>query len=152
MWLSSTAQQAIRAVVYLAEHADEGPVNVAVVAQALGAPRNYLSKTLHVLASAGVLTSMRGPAGGFQLAVAPDNLTLAQLTAPFEVVGEKRCLLGRSACDARNPCAVHSRWANASDAMQHFFRTTTVAEVLRDAQKDPRRAVVHDHRRRRATS
>lgn len=149
MWLTSTAQHAIRAVVYLAEQAGDGPVNVTDIARELAAPRNYLSKTLYALVNAGVLTSMRGPTGGFQLAVDPAELTLAEITEPFERVGEQRCLLGRPACDGRNPCALHSRWSAASDAMQRFFGTTTVADVLGTVQEDPRRAVVHDHRKRR---
>jgi Rrf2 family iron-sulfur cluster assembly transcriptional regulator len=148
MWLASTAQDAIRAVVYLAEHAGEGPVTVTAVAKALGAPRNYLSKTLYALVNAGVLRSMRGPAGGFQLAVDPAELTLARVSEPFDEVGIKRCLLGRSQCNAHNPCAVHNRWSAASSEMQKFFRTTTVAGLLDVAEKDPRRAVVNDHRRR----
>ena len=149
MWLTSTAQHAIRAVVYLAEHAGDGPVKVTDVARALGAPRNYLSKTLYALANAGVLHSMRGPTGGFRLAINPSQLTLAQVSEPFDEVGEKRCLLGRSACSAHNPCAVHTRWAAASGKLQAFFSTTTIADLLDVSHQDPRRGVVHDRKKLR---
>ena len=150
MWLTSTAQHAIRAVAYLAEHADDGPVAVDAVAAALGAPRNYLSKTLHVLVNSGVLRSTRGPHGGFQLAASPGTLTLARVVEPFADVASRRCLLGRATCGSRDPCALHSQWAAASERMHDFFRDTTVGDLLAGGRRDPRRAVVRDRRRSRS--
>ncbi|MEZ4585391.1 MAG: Rrf2 family transcriptional regulator [Gemmatimonadales bacterium] len=81
MWIGTTAQNAIRAVLFLAGKPDEAPVRVDEIAAALDLPRNYLSKTLHTLVRAGVLRSGRGPRGGFQLAIAPARLPLAQVAA-----------------------------------------------------------------------
>ena len=71
--VSRTSQHALRAVLYLARRWSEGPVPVDTIAAALGAPRNYLSKTLNALTKAGVLRSARGPMGGFTLAVPPQS-------------------------------------------------------------------------------
>ena len=79
MWISGTSQYAIRAVVYVATHGTDAPVRVGPIATALDVPQNYLSKTLHILARAGVLRSLRGPRGGFQLAIPPARLTLARV-------------------------------------------------------------------------
>src|SRR5690606_6227227 len=66
--LSDTAEYALRATLYIAQHAnDTRLVRTDETAQALGVPRNYLSKILHVLARHGVLSSTRGPLGGFRL-------------------------------------------------------------------------------------
>lgn len=131
MWLSSTAQQAIQAVLCVADCVGIGPVRVDEIAAVTGNPRNYLSKTLHLLARAGVLRSVRGPRGGFRLAVAPERLTLARVVAPFEPVGETRCVVGRKICSDRNPCAAHSRWAKVSRQVHQFFTTTTIADLTR---------------------
>jgi Rrf2 family protein len=130
MWLSSTAQHAIRAVLYVAEHAEERPVRVDEIAAALGNPRNYLSKTLHALTRAGVLRSERGPKGGFQLSERPERLTVARVVAPFEPVGERRCLVGRPECGGVHPCAAHHRWSGVASAVENFFAQTTVADLL----------------------
>ena len=53
--LSQTSEYALRAATLLARHAEPGPLDVAVLAKALGIPRNYLSKTLSQLVRAGVL-------------------------------------------------------------------------------------------------
>ena len=131
MWLNSTAQNALRAVLYIAEHAADGPVRVEDVAASLDSPRNYLSKTLHALARAGVLRSTRGPKGGFQLVDPPDRLALARVVRPFEPAGERRCLLGRATCGDAHPCQIHHRWSRTATAVEDFFDHTTVADLLR---------------------
>jgi Rrf2 family iron-sulfur cluster assembly transcriptional regulator len=130
MWLSSTAQQAIHAVVCIAGNAEDGPVRVDEIAAAIGCPRNYLSKTLHLLARAGVLHSGRGPKGGFRLAVPADQLSIANIIAPFEPVADRRCLLGRAVCGDANPCAVHDRWKTIAGSVDDYFRNTTVASLI----------------------
>jgi Rrf2 family protein len=130
MWLSSTAQQAIRAVVCIASGADHGPVRVDEIAAALDCPRNYLSKILHSLVRAGVLNSERGPKGGFQLSAPPARVTLAQVVAPFKPVGERRCLLGRPQCNNKHACILHQSWSRVASPVDAFFTTTTVANLL----------------------
>jgi Rrf2 family protein len=102
------------------------------VAAALDCPRNYLSKTLHVLVRAGVLRSERGPGGGFSLADASDRLTLARIVAPFEPVDARRSLpSGRSRPRARRSTAL-AEWTRLARQVDRFFATTTVARLLRD--------------------
>ena len=129
MWLSSTAQQAIHAVLCIADGADEGPLRVDEIAAIIGLPRNYLSKTLYQLTRAGVLRSERGPRGGFRLALPAEKLTLARVVDPFEPIGERRCLVGRATCGDANPCAAHSKWKKVARGVDDFFRKTTVAEL-----------------------
>lgn len=134
MWISGTSQYAIRAVVYVAAQGADVPVRVGPIADALDVPRNYLSKTLHVLARAGILKSERGPRGGFQLAQPPAQLSLALVTAPFDDVATRHCLLGRAQCGGRHPCASHARWSDVSASLREFFGQTTVADLLIDAR------------------
>jgi Rrf2 family protein len=132
MWISGTSQYAIRAVVYVATNGADTPVQVGPIATALDVPQNYLSKTLHRLVRAGVLRSVRGPRGGFQLAVPAERLTLARVVGQFDEVGQRQCLLGRPQCSDRNACAAHARWVSVSEALQTFFANTTVADLLAD--------------------
>ena len=144
MWISGTTQYAIRAVLFVAEHGADEPVRVDVIAEALDVPRNYLSKTLHALAREGVLRSGRGPRGGFQLASPPGALTLAAVAAPFDDLAARKCLLGRAACGWKSPCAVHPRWEEVSNALQAFFRDTTIADLLGEIAERPAMAPDND--------
>ncbi len=155
MWLSSTARQAIHAVLCVAVFDDDGPVRVDEIAAATDAPRNYLSKTLHALVRAGVLRSTRGPAGGFQLADQTDRITLARVIAPFEPVGERRCLMGLPACGDRNPCALHARWSGVATTIESFFSETTVAGMISGnprAAKAARDAIQSTRRKNRSNT
>lgn len=132
MIISQTGQYALRAVVHLSEHRSEGPLRVDDIAGALGVPRNYLSKILHVLARDGLLASTRGPSGGFELARPSEALFLTEVLEPFGAVpDENRCLLGQEVCSDREPCMAHDRWKEASAALKDFFDRTTVAELAR---------------------
>lgn len=128
MLLSQTSEYALRAVLHIA--AQGRPMRVGDIADAVGVPRNYLSKTLHQLARAGVLASARGPTGGFRLAVAPGDLTLQIVIAPFAGQNGRRCLLGRGVCGEVPECAAHTRWAPVASTMRDFFTSTTVADLL----------------------
>lgn len=128
--LSQTSQYALRTVLQLARM-PEGERGAAVdLARTVGIPGNYLSKTLHQLARAGVVTSTRGKHGGFVLAKPADRLTLAEVVAPFQEMGERVCLLGRATCSDARPCAAHAHWKRVAEQVARFFSRTTIADLL----------------------
>ncbi len=131
--LSDTAEYALRAVLFIAD--SSGSVSVELVADSLGMPRNYLSKTLNQLAKTGILSSQRGPHGGFRLAVPPEQLMLLQIVEPFDDVGLRRCLLGRKACSDLTPCPAHAQWKAVADQIAGFFGRTSVADLLREPDR-----------------
>jgi Rrf2 family transcriptional regulator, iron-sulfur cluster assembly transcription factor len=129
--LSSTSDYALRAILMLAQ-ADSGrPMRADEIARAIGAPANYLAKTLNALAKAGIVTSARGPRGGFALALAADELTLARIVDCFdEARPSTQCLLGTRPCDARHACRAHERWAAVQQSRRAALSETTVADLL----------------------
>jgi len=132
--LSRSGEYALQALIRLAQHGDERPLRTAEIAEALDAPRNYLSKLLHQLAVAGVLESTRGPSGGFRLAVDARELTLAEALEPIEATRLVRgCLLGRPQCLDSDPCSAHASWRALSEHIEQFLITTTVADLLPEA-------------------
>ena len=143
--LSQTAEYALRAVLLLAARDDPEPARVNLLAARLAIPANYLSKTLSQLARAGVLTSTRGKRGGFRLARPAARIRLDEIVEPFEDVGRRHCLLGRSVCNDRTACAVHASWKDVAETMALFFRNTTVADIVKGRESltaivTPRRA------------
>lgn len=133
-FMSRTAEHAVRAILHLAVNGPE-PVKAADIAEHLGAPANYMSKTLHALAGAGVVDSRRGPTGGFTLRADPETLTLAQI---IEVVDDPApkdaCLVSSDRCSERTPCHVHARWKTVSNQVWNPLRQTTVAQLLNGTQ------------------
>jgi Rrf2 family protein len=129
--LSVTTDYALRAVLYLARTGDGRLVPAEEIAEAIGAPRNYLSKTLHALTRLGIVTSARGPHGGFSLAVPAAQLTLARVIDCFdEPPPRPRCMLGAGPCNRLDPCAAHERWSAIVAARRRPLAETTVADLL----------------------
>jgi len=134
--LTQTAEYALRAVLEVAAAGADQPVGAARLAARLGIPQNYLSKTLHQLAKAGVLESTRGKAGGFRLARAASKISLLEVVSPFDdVTGRKTCLMGRPVCSDHNACAAHERWKQVAEQTAEFFRETTVADLAGEKAK-----------------
>jgi Rrf2 family transcriptional regulator, iron-sulfur cluster assembly transcription factor len=129
--LSLTSDYALRAALVLARFHGRRPVRADEIADETGAPRNYLAKTLNALAKAGIVTSARGPQGGFTLAVAPGELSLARVIDCFdEPRPQTRCLLGTAPCDPTRPCAAHHCWTAITAARREPLAATTVADLL----------------------
>ncbi|MBL0940123.1 MAG: Rrf2 family transcriptional regulator [Gemmatimonadaceae bacterium] len=132
--LSATAEHAVRAVLLLARYMGNKALSADTIAAELGAPRNYLAKTLNALAKDGIVHSARGAAGGFTLAIAPAELTLARVIRPFdEHTRTPACLLRNQGCDPANPCAIHDTWQSVVGHAAAWFEQTTVAQLLASA-------------------
>lgn len=135
--LSTTGEYALRAVIYLAQHANGHPTPANVVAEALSLPQNYLSKTLNRLAREGILESRRGPRGGFRLAKPPMALQVTAIVGhPSNERGPLRCLLADRPCEAGNRCPAHDRWSTWMNAAHSMMEGTTVADLLRSSGSD----------------
>jgi Rrf2 family protein len=135
MLLPQTAEYALRATIYIASHAAGrrgATVRVGEIAAALGLPQNYLSKTLHQLARAGVLASTRGPTGGFRLGAPAERITLGRVVEVFAETRPRRCLLGTGPCGQNPACPVHARWKPVATPVTEFFATTTIADLMTD--------------------
>ena len=131
--LPQTAEYALRAVCYIAEHQGNGPVAVPQVAEALEAPQNYLSKILHRLGRLGVLGSVRGARGGYRLGGPAGEKHLADNVEPFLPELEYRCIMGHTRCRDEAPCGAHWRWKEVRDTVHVFFEELTVADLLAGA-------------------
>jgi len=137
--LSQTAEYALQATTLLAQH-DPAVVEVGILAEALGVPRNYLSKTLSHLTRAGLLESVRGKHGGFRLARPASLITLLQVVEPFDrMTASRRCLLGQVVCSDRSACPAHGAWKAISRRMVTFFRRTTLGDLARGHTRWPNR-------------
>ncbi|CAN5841082.1 RrF2 family transcriptional regulator [soil metagenome] len=135
--LSQTAEHALRATLFLARSSVGEPMSADVIAEALGAPRNYLSKTLNTLAKRGLLSSARGPYGGFQLVRAAEELTIAEVVHAFDEPRTRGiCLLGGGPCNDAEPCGAHFRWKAVTAEMLAPLNNTTIADLLEDEVSD----------------
>lgn len=129
--ISLTADYALRAMLVLARPETTHALRADEIAHATGAPRNYMAKVLNAIAKAGLITSARGPSGGFTLAVPAADIPLGRVVELFDAVPlNPRCLLGSGPCDPTRPCRAHAAWQAVNGARRSPFLTTTIADLL----------------------
>jgi Rrf2 family protein len=129
--LSTTADHALRAVLFLGAQRDAPVVSADEIARAIGAPSNYLSKTLNALTKAGITASTPGRYGGFSLAVPVHRLTVHDIVKVFDAPdGSSHCLLGARPCNPARPCVAHRRWVAIDGVHGAALRATTIADLL----------------------
>jgi Rrf2 family protein len=79
MKLTRASSYALHAVAYMASQKIDRPVASHVIAQDRGIPERFLLKVLKPLVSAHVLSSIKGPNGGYRLAKAPGDITMLEI-------------------------------------------------------------------------
>ncbi len=127
---SQTQEYALRAVIWLAGHRDEGPVGNGRIAEDTAVPPSYLSKVLQELARRDILTSRRGAGGGFVLARDPDKLTVLEVINAVDPL--KRivtCPLGLKT-HGTHLCPMHARLDAAMSMVEDALGKSTIREVM----------------------
>lgn len=129
--LSHTADYALRALLVLGRNYGQRSVRADEVADATGTPRNYTAKVLNGLAKAGVVSSVRGPSGGFALLQPPHAISLANIIDLFDEPHQHtKCLLGVRPCTPSEPCAAHQTWTSVMRARREPLTSITLGDLL----------------------
>lgn len=96
-----------------------------------------VSKVLKMLSSAGLVESYRGVAGGYRLAQAPADISVAQIVQAIEgPIGMTECSLHEGACSHESHCGVRSPWQRISTAVVNALRNVSLADMLADQPTD----------------
>jgi Rrf2 family protein len=131
MKLSTKARYGIRALVDLAVHMDEGPVQIRRIAERQGISDKYLWHLLDYLRTAGLVRSVRGFGGGFLLARDPSEIRLSELfqilEGPLAIVD---CIGGLLECDRADECVTQEIWLRVNQALTNVLESTTLADLI----------------------
>ena len=99
------------------------------------------SKLLKTLAHAGLVESFRGVRGGYRVARAPREISVADVVAAMEgPFGMTECSAHAGACGHEPHCSVRGNWRRISDAIESALRGVTLADML-ETPRPSRRAI-----------
>ncbi|MSQ28604.1 MAG: Rrf2 family transcriptional regulator [Dehalococcoidia bacterium] len=144
MKLSMKGDYGIRALVDLAEHLGEGPVQSREIAERQDIPEPYLDQLLTTLRKAGFIHSRRGPQGGHLLARQPGEITLAEVVDALEgTVAAVGCLDGTVACKHDGKCGQQEVWQTLTELTRELLRASNVAGILERQQALRQRAMYY---------
>lgn len=136
LYFSKSFGYALRSVLFVAAQEDSSiKVPLEKVAEGLNVPRHFLGKVMKRLVKDGILSSQKGPHGGFYI---NDQTLTTPLIRFIHVTGEDEyfssCVLRLRKCNSERPCPLHSRAEQLRDQWQELFSTTKVNDLLRKDQ------------------
>lgn len=132
--LSQTVEYALRAMTHLAGLSAGSALNSESIAAQTKVPQGYLSKILRDLVVADLITSQRGPNGGFALARPADRISMLDVINAVDPMQRiTRCPLGNPA--HFDLCPLHRRIDDAMAMIEREFNRTTLAEVIESGGK-----------------
>jgi Rrf2 family protein len=143
--LSNTSKYALRAVIYLAINASEGQrIGIKKIAADLNIPTPFLGKILQMLAKHHILSSTKGPNGGFGMGMSADEINLMHVV---EIVDGQdsfhKCAIGVNYCSEQNNlCALHSRYAPLRDKMKDLFETETIEKLAKEVTDKNKKIII----------
>lgn len=132
MLLSTKGRYAVMAMVDLASTRSDKPVTLAGIAERQEIPLAYLEQIFAKLKKRGIVKSVRGPGGGYQLAKAANETKIAEIVmAADESIKMTRCKSGsHEGCMApKTRCLTHDLWEGLGYQIFHYLRSVSLADV-----------------------
>lgn len=135
MKLTAKGRYAVTAMVDVAMHSDNsGIVALSDIAQRQQLSQTYLEQLFAKLRKEGLVHSVRGPAGGYQLTAWPEQISIAQIVqAADEVVDTTKCR-GKEDCQQGARCLTHHLWEQLNQAILTFLKSVTLKQVIEQHQ------------------
>ena len=140
MRISTRGRYALRAMVDLAQHGDEGPVSRQDLSERQEISADYVAQLFRHLQSAGLVEGVKGPGGGYQLIRDPSLIRAGDVVRAVEgPVAVVHCALPcpdeGPACRRIDHCATHHLWKRVSDAVTEVLDSVTLTELADEAVK-----------------
>ena len=147
MRLTTKGRFAVTAMIDVAMHGGKGPVTLAAVSARQRISLSYLEQLFGKLRRSGLVDSVRGPGGGYNLAKAPDTVSVAAIIrAVDEPIDATQCG-GRENCHDDRRCMTHELWSSLNDHIFSFLSGVSLAQLVAQQQQKAEVAVLQDHRR-----
>ncbi|MFH1143642.1 MAG: Rrf2 family transcriptional regulator [Candidatus Eisenbacteria bacterium] len=141
MKMSTKGRYALRVMMELASHHGRGPLLVGTIAKNQGISANYIHVLVTGLRSAGLVRSVRGPSGGYELARRPGAITALDVITAVEGPGVVvECVTDASACPRANGCVAREVWCEVAAAVDGVLAGLTLEQLAsrqRSKQEEP---------------
>lgn len=134
MRLTSKGRYAVTAMLDVALHAESGPVPLADISERQGISLSYLEQLFAKLRKEGLVSSVRGPGGGYRLGDDANKIAVGKIIAAVnESVDATKCH-GESGCQGGVQCLTHTLWRDLSARISDFLNEITLGELVQQAE------------------
>ena len=130
MKLTTKGRYAVTAMLDLALHYEQGAVTLSEIANRQGISLSYLEQLFAKLRRSGLVDSVRGPGGGYNLALQPSKISIAEIVIAInENIDATRCA-GEKNCHGEERCLTHYLWEDLSKRIHEFLSGITLADLV----------------------
>ena len=133
MKISTRSRYGTRMMLDLAQHYDEGPVQIGDVSKRENISVKYLEQLIIPLKKANFIKSVRGPKGGHLLAKPPEEITVGEIVSILEGgINLSSCIADAEVCDRTTRCLTRGVWEEATKAMYDKLNSVTLSKMIND--------------------
>lgn len=130
MKLTTKGRYAVTAMLDLALHFNQGAVTLAEIAGRQGISLSYLEQLFAKLRRGGLVESVRGPGGGYNLARDPSQIAVAEIIVTInENIDATRCG-GEKNCRDDEVCLTHQLWEDLSSRIYDFLNSISLGDLV----------------------
>ena len=129
---SKGCEYGIRALTVIAEAGKENrKIGIKEICKSSKTPESFTAKILQNLVKRGIVSSQKGPAGGFYLSKKLENITLYDIVEAIDGKGIfSKCGLGLSECNANRPCPLHSQFEVVRNQLNQMCHNNTLKDLV----------------------
>ncbi len=130
MKLTTKGRYAVTAMLDLALHGTSGPVSLAEISVRQEISLSYLEQLFSKLRRSGLVTSTRGPGGGYSVARQLSEVAVSEIiVAVNESVDATQCA-GKENCHSHGRCLTHDLWEGLSAQIEDFLSSVSLQDMI----------------------
>ncbi len=132
MKISTKGRYALRMLIDLAKHQNEGFITLREIAKRQNISKKYLEQIVVLLNPSNILQANRGFQGGYKLAVKPKNITVATILKITEgSINPVACLDNNpNLCENSYECPTLSVWKGLSEVINNYLENITIQDII----------------------
>ena len=135
MRLTTKGRYAVTAMLDLSLNYGIRPITLADISDRQGISLSYLEQLFALLRRQGLVSSSRGPGGGYRLSRPAAEMTVLDvISAVDEKIDTTRCD-GKANCESDGKCLSHEIWQSLSDQIRNYLAGITLGEVVENHKK-----------------
>lgn len=144
--LSRASKYAILSTLFLAEHSSlNKKISVKVISESIDVPSPFLAKLFQQLVRGKIISSIKGPNGGFYLTEENGKKNVCDIIENIDGLNKLNgCFLGLNECDSANPCPVHYIVEPFKNNILGKFRDKTIMEFAQEISEKGRVLTLKD--------
>ncbi|MBI4756687.1 MAG: Fe-S cluster assembly transcriptional regulator IscR [Betaproteobacteria bacterium] len=130
MRLTTKGRFAVTAMIDLAMRQDDGPVTLAGISERQKISLSYLEQLFGKLRRHRLVSSVRGPGGGYRLAKCMEEMTVAEIISAVDEPLDATQCGGKENCQDEHRCMTHDLWAALNSRMFDYLNSVVLVELV----------------------